>query len=252
MMRRLVHIGLLAGCLMAGLALTPAHAQLAPRPQALIRAWLAAQVERGGHIGRVELREQAAWTVDGPFGVRSIGWEAVVSGGPDTDGWNREPISITANDRPLPLTRWPDLDKQRRGMMGPHAEGVTRAVIQFHKLIANMRPSGGTARETIDGVATWRIEMVPRMRREAVERYTLWFDRKTGRLIHSRALVRAPRTDRPFLISTDYTRIDGFDVPGRRMIEGTTKMRRRRRTYTVLFSYDASYTDYRFFGKETP
>ncbi len=247
MMKRLVYIGLLAGCLMAGLAFAPAWAQNAPRPRALVHAWLASQTERGRHIGRVELRERAEWTVDGPFGVRSIGWEAVVSGGPDTDGWQREPISVTANGRPIPLTRWQDLDKQRRRMMGPHAEGVARAVIQFHKLIANMRPSGEAARETVDGVPCWRVEMVPRTLREAVERYTLWFDRDTRLLIRSRALVRAPRTDRPFIITTNYMRIEGVDVPRRRLMEGTTKTRRRRRTYTVLFKYDASYAHYRFF-----
>ena len=58
----------------------------------LVRAWLASQAERGGTIGRVELRERAEWTIDGPFGVRSIGWEAGVSGGPDTDGWQRETL----------------------------------------------------------------------------------------------------------------------------------------------------------------
>ena len=252
MMKRFVYIGLLAGCLTAGLAFAPAWAQNPPRPQPLVRAWLASQTERGRDIGRVELREQAAWTVDGPFGVRSIGWEADVSGGPETDGWQREPISATSNGRPIPLVRWQNLDKQRRGMMGPHAEGVARAVIQFHKLIANMRPSGEAVLEIVDGVPRWRVEMVPRRRREAVERYTLWFDRDVGRLVRSRALVRAPRTDRPFLITTDYTRVDGVDVPSRRLMEGTTKMKRRRRTYTVLFTYDASFDAYRFFRKELP
>lgn len=218
----------------------------------LVRTWLASQAERGGHIGRVALREQAEWIIDGPFGVRSIGWEAGVSGGPDTDGWHREPIAVTANGRPIPLTRWPDLDRQRRGMMGQHAEGVARAVIQFHRLIANMRPSGEAVRETIDGVPCWRIEMVPRRPRDAVERYTLWLDREAGHLVRSRALVRAPRTDRPFLITTDYTRVDGFDVPSLRLMEGTTKTRRRRRTYTVLFKYEAAYSDYRLFRKEMP
>lgn len=251
MTRRFIYIALLASCLIAaGLTVHPAWAQNAPRPGMLVRAWLASQAERGGTIGRVKLHERAEWTIDGPFGVRSIGWEASVSGGPDTDGWQRDPISVRANGRPIPLTRWPDLDQQRRRMMGPHAEGVARAVIQFHRLIANMRPSGEAVHEALEGVPCWRVEMVPRRPREAVERYTLWFDQDTGHLVRSRALVRAPRTDRPFLITTEYTRADGFDVPSRRLMEGTTKTRRRRRTYTVLFKYEAAYSDYRFFRNE--
>ena len=234
----------------SGLMLLPAQAQEAPRPRTLVRAWLASQVERGSDIGRVELREQAEWTADGPFGVRRIGWEADVSGGPDTDGWDRVPIAVTANGRRIPLRRWGELEKQRRGMIGPHAEAVARAVIQFHHVISRMRPSGTAMAEVIDGVACWRVEMVPPNRREPVERYTLWFARTEGHLVRSRALVRAPRIDRPFIVTTDYTRVEGFDVAYRRDMEGTTQMKRRLRTYTVLFTFEATYSDYRFFRKE--
>ena len=236
--------------LLSGLMLLPAQAQDAPRPRTLVRAWLAAQVERGGDIGRVVLREQAEWTVDGPFGVRSIGWEADVTGGPDTDGWTREPISLTTNGRRTPLRRWKALERQRRSMIGPHAEAVARAVIQFHEVISKMRPNGEAMAEVIDGVPCWRVEMVPPNRREPVERYTLWFARAEGHLVRSRALVRAPRTNRPFTVMTDYTRVEGFDVARRRLMEGTAQMTRRLRTYTLLFTFEASYSDYRFFRKE--
>ena len=245
MARHLVYI-----LLLSGLMLLPAQAQEAPRPRTLVRAWLAAQVERGNDIGRVDLREQAEWMADGPFGVRRIGWEADVSGGPDTDGWTRDPISLNANGRRLPLRRWKELERQRRSMIGPHAEAVARAVIQFHQVISKMRPSGETMAEVIDGVPCWRVEMMPPNRREPVERYTLWFARDEGNLVRSRALVRAPRTDRPFLVTTDYTRVEGFDVARRRHMEGTTVLKRRLRTYTVLFTFEATYSDYRFFRKE--
>ena len=247
MTKRLLYIVLLSG-----LMLLPAQAQEAPRPRTLVRAWLASQVERGGDIGRVELHERAEWTVDGPFGVRRIRWVADVSGGPDTDGWRREPISVTANGRRIPLRRWGELEKQRRTMMGPHAEAVARAVIQFHKVISTMRPTGETMAEMIEGVPCWRVEMVSPNRREAVERYTLWFARTEGHLVRSRALVRAPRTDRPFLVTTDYTRLEGFDVARRRLMEGTTQMKRRLRTYTLLFTFEATYSDYQFFRREAP
>ncbi len=236
--------------LLSGLMLSPAQAQQAPRPRALVRAWLASQVERGRDIGHVEVLERAHWTVDGPFGVRRVGWVANVSGGPDTDGWQREPLSVQANGHRIPLRRWEKLEKQRRSMIGPHAEAVARAVIQFYQIISNMRPTGEATAEVIDGVLCWRVEMVPRNRREAVERYTLWFARTEGHLVRSRALVRAPRTDRPFIITTDYTRVEGFDVAHRRLMEGTTQTKRRLRTYTLLFQFEATYSDYRFFGKE--
>ncbi len=238
--------------LLSGLMLLPAQAQQAPRPRTLVRAWLASQAERGRDIGRVELRERAQWTVDGPFGVRRIRWIAKVSGGPDTDGWRREPISVNANGRRIPLRRWEELEKQRHAMIGPHAEAVARAVIQLHQIVSNMRPTGEAMAEVIDGVPCWRVEMVPPNRREAVERYTLWFARTEGHLVRSRALVRAPRTERPFLITTDYTRVEGFDVARRRLMEGTAQTKRRLRTYTLLFTFEAVYSDYRFSRREAP
>lgn len=247
MTKHLVYIILVSGLT---LWTAPARAQEAPGPRTLVRAWLAAQAERGRDLGRVELREQAQWTVDWPFGVRRIGWVAEVSGGPDADGWHREPISLNANGRRIRLGRWPALEKQRRSMLGPHAEAASRAVIQLHQVIANMRPTGEATAEMIDGVPCWRVEMVPPTRREAIERYTLWFARTEGHLVRSRALIRAPRTDRPFIITTDYTRVEGFDVARRRLMEGTTQTKRRLRTYTLLFKLEAAYTDYRFFRRE--
>jgi hypothetical protein len=41
-------------------------------------------------------------------------------------------------------------------------------------------------------------------------------------------------------------RIEGFDVPRRRFMEGTLRTRRRLRTYTQLVQYEAAFSDYRF------
>jgi hypothetical protein len=143
------------------------------------------------------------------------------------------------------------LEKQRRSMLGLHAEAASRVVIQPQQVIADMRPTGEAAAEVVDGVPCWRVEMIPPTRREPIERYTLWFARTEGHLVRSRALLRAPRADRPFIITTDYTRVEGFDVARRRLMEGTTQTRRRLRTYTLLFKFEAAYTDYRFFRRET-
>jgi hypothetical protein len=93
---------------------------------------------------------------------------------------------------------------------------------------------------------TWRVELVPRTQGEALQRYTLWFDRAQGHLLRTRAIVRTERNDTPFTINTSYTHIDGFDVPSHRRMEGTTQTKRRSRTYTLLFEYEASYDQYRF------
>lgn len=245
MTKYLVAIFLAASALM----LPPAQAQDAPRPRVLVRTWLVSQAERARDIEHVELTENAEWTVDGPFGLRRIGWTATVSGGPDTDGWERTPLSIHANGRPVPLQRWEAMEQQRRRMMGPQAEVAARAVLNLHALVAEMQPAGDATRETIDGIPCWRVDLVPRRDPEPVERYTLWFDQRRSNLVRSRALVHTRRMPQPFTVTTDYTRIEGFDVPRHRTIEGTTQTQRRLRTYTLLFKYDATYDTYRFIRK---
>ncbi|MDX1548811.1 MAG: hypothetical protein R3247_17565, partial [Rhodothermales bacterium] len=60
---------------------------------------------------------------------------------------------------------------------------------------------------------------------------------------------RPRRSERPLVVVTEYARVEGLDVPRRRRLEGSTQMKRRLRTYTVLYSYQARYDDYRFFRR---
>ncbi len=75
---------------------------------------------------------------------------------------------------------------------------------------------------------------------------TLWFSRGAPVLLQSRFVVRPEQPGPPILVHTEYDRRDGLDVPRFRRVEGSFSMRRRFRTFTTLFSYDAEYTGYRF------
>ncbi len=240
---------LLIALLPVVLALPPVQAQDAPRPGTLVRAWAASQAALGTDLERVELRERSEWTLDGPFGVRRTRMVARVAGGPDTDGWQRDPVAVEVDGRRVSPARWRELEERRLALIGPQTEQAARRVIQLHEMLGRMEPAGDTGREALDGVPCWRIDLVPRDRDAALERYTLWFDQAQGHLVRSRAVVRARRSETPLLITTDYVRVEGFDVPRRRRMEGTAQTRRRLRTYTLLFKYEAAYSDFRFFRK---
>lgn len=225
----------------------PLAAQEAPRPGVLLRGWLASQDAMASNLARVALREEAAWTLDGPFGVRRLLTLAEVEGSTGDEAWQRRVLEVEVNGRRVPRERWEQAEQQRRRLMDPRAETAARAVVQIHQLLAKLRPAGDTSRDALDGVRCWRIELVPRNRREAIERVTLWFSRSDGHLARSRVVVERRRGAMPFIVTTDYRRVEGLDVPRRRHIEGTTQMRRRLRTYTILFTYEATYADYRFF-----
>lgn len=244
MLKSISYIVLLGG-LMLGTVVV--QAQDAPRPNTLVRAWLTAQSQRARDLERVELQEQAQWTLDGPFGVQQTQLLANVVGIPDSSDWQRTPISVRMNDQDVPPERWIELEQRRRSLMGSQADKAASMIVQLHRLIGRMRPAGPVAPDDVAGIASWRVELVPRNPQEPIERYTIWFDQNNGHLIRSRALVRARRAESPFIITTAYTRVQGFEVPARRRMEGTVRTRRRMRTYTMLFTYEAVYTDYRFF-----
>ena len=229
-----------------GLPVVSVGAQEAPRPEVLVRSWAEALETRATGLSRIELRERSGWVLDGPFGVRRTHMVAHVTGGPDAGGWEREPVRAEVNGRRVPLRRWRTLDERRKALTGPRTETAAREVLQLALLLSKLRPVDRTQPARIDGVAAWRVELVPNARGEALQRYTLWFDRAQGHLLRSRAIVRTERNRTPFTITTSYTRVEGFDVPSHRRIEGTTQTKRRRRTYTLLFEYEASYDQYRF------
>lgn len=222
------------------------EAQEAPRPEMLVRAWAEGLEARAVGLSRIELRERSGWVLDGPFGVRRTHMVARVTGGPDPGGWERDPVRVEVDGRRVPLRRWRTLDERRKALTGTRAETAAREVLQLALLLNELRPADRTRPARVEDVPAWRVELVPHARSEALQRYTLWFDRAQGHLLRSRAIVRTERKDTPFTITTRYTRVDGFDVPSHRRIEGTTQTQRRRRTYTLLFEYEAFYDQYRF------
>ena len=221
-------------------------AQEAPRPEVLVRAWATGLEAWATDLSRIELRERSGWVLDGPFGVRRIHRVARVTGRPDTGEWERDPVRVEIDGRRVPLRRWHTLDERRKTLTGPRTETAAREVLQLAVLLHKLRPADQTRPARIDGVPAWRVELVPDAPGDPLQRYTLWFDRAQGHLLRSRAIVRTERNDTPFSISTSYTRVEGFDVPSHRRIEGTTQTKRRRRTYTLLFEYEAFYDQYRF------
>ena len=243
MRRHALHIAVL-------LALAvPARAQEAPRPETLVRAWAASQGAHADEIEGVTLREHSEWTIDGPFRLRRTRLVADVHGERDGEGWARDPVEVAIDGRPVPLERWQQWERQRRQLLGPRTEEAARTVILLHDMLEHLVPAGGAVPDALDGVPAWRVELVARTAREPLDRYTLWFDRQRGHLLRSRAVARPRRSERPLVVVTEYARVEGLDVPRRRRLEGSTQMKRRLRTYTVLYSYQARYDDYRFFRR---
>lgn len=220
------------------------HAQV-PAAAELLEPWLQSQLEHGAEVAAVRFVEHAAYTVDGPFGRRHVEQEVFVTAPPRANRWERTYRSLTVNGRPVPPERWDDLRRRRHGVAGVPLERIMRAAHLRPRLFARLRPAGAVARGDLDGVPGWRLDLVPREETLPVERLTLWFDRNHRQLRYARAILRRERGDAPFVVETEYTRVDGLDVPHRRRIEGTFQVKRRMRTFTMLFEYEGLYDEYR-------
>lgn len=240
-MRHLASI--LLACLVAGLFLARgAWAQ--PRPAELLRGWLDSQQERLEQLSSLEVHEDASLVLDGPFGSRALETTARVVVRRPEERWERDILAASLDGRPVPPERWEMALRHRTRMVGPRAAEAIRSVVLLPRALRDMRPAGRPERDEVDGRPVWRYDLVSRTRSGPVERVALWLT-PTGRLVQSRVVAHARPDAPPLVVTTWYDRLEGLDLPVERHIEGTAQTRRRMRTFTMLFDYEATYRDYR-------
>ena len=228
----------------------PARAQQPPAdgeaPHSLLRRWHTEQSDLLADVQGFSAREEASWTLDGPFGLRRMAMTARLTGHPDQEDWNRDVESVRADGRPVPPERWRRMHHRRSRPFGPEAEAMTRSVLRLPRLVRQMRLASDPTPVHLDDRRLWRFDLVPHPHRSVVERMTLWLT-PDATLYRSRLLFRLRQHhDAPFIVTTDYARVEGIDVPTQRHIEGIAQRRRRERTFSMLFDYTATYDDYRF------
>lgn len=246
---------------------TPATAQDAPG--SLFLQWGEEQASRYETVERFAVTEEAAWSLDGPYGPRRIRIVSHLAGTPEEEDLDREVQLVQFDGRDVEPERWIAFERRRRSLAGTETEELTRSVFQLSYLLRDVRPLGEPTVEDLDGKPSWRFNLAPREPDGPVEQITLWLSRD-GRLLRTRAVVhRPPRRDRergrdrdgewrerrehkehptaptPFLVTTDYARVEGIDVPQHRHIEGIIQRKRRERFFSMLFEYEADYRDYR-------
>lgn len=194
-------------------------------------------------IAEVEVVEQTTRTLDGPFGRHRIELKTRLTGSLQGGPWHRETLGATLDGSPRPNAQGRGLERRSMGMLGPEFRSLFRMAQLPRRRIGRLQPIGPLQEDERDGKATWRLEAAPRNPDTPLERVTLWFS-PAGHLVHSRMIMRKRGS---LLISTvDYMRLQGLDVPRARNIEGTLQTKRRMRTFSTLFTLEATYDAYRF------
>lgn len=227
------------------------QAQQAPPVERLLQRWLIPQAERARSLIRLDMSESARWSIDGPFSVEDVQVDARLAAGPAVNGWQREILSVTARGRQIEPSRWEQLERQRAALTGRGTNVVTRGIFQLPRMLRQMQPVGQVMPDDIDGVPCWRIDLVPRAERWPFDRMTLWLAQDVPHLLRSRLLTKHTDASLPAVITVSYSHIDGLDLPRHLHAEGSTQRKRRMRTFTMLFEYDAIFSDYSFTFQET-
>jgi hypothetical protein len=98
-----------------------------------------------------------------------------------------------------------------------------------------MHDSGQTA-------LMWRVDLVPQLLPNPIERLTAWFDLESFHLLDALAVLRVPEAN-TVRLETAYKRVDGLDLPRHVHAEGSSRMRRRMRYFTTFFEMDLTLYD---------
>ncbi len=78
-----------------------------------------------------------------------------------------------------------------------------------------------------------------------VEEVTFWFNQDVSELVLSSSFISLPGK-RSIVVVTEFSRLNGIDVPIFRTIKGTFPMQRRLRTVTAQLDNNTAYSDYIF------
>lgn len=226
------------------LVLTAPGAIAAQPTGAFVRAWADAQQRAADDVAVVRMEETTERTLDTGFGARRLHVEAALAGLPG-GAWRRTVRAATVNGRPIPPERVERLEDGFHRRMGD--DRLLDALLLPAPLLRRLQPlrPRGEA-DAVFGRPAVRFDFAARGD-APVERVSLWFEPDERRLLHARVVLARPRpADRAahLVVTTDYARIDELDLPVRRRLDGSVRMRRRSRAFTVVVDAESRYANH--------
>lgn len=222
-----------------------ATAQPAPAGERLLRQWLAHTREATAALAAVAVTEERTRTVDGPAGTQRLRTVSDLRLAPPDEPDADVRVAELDGRRVLPV-RLALVERRLRLAYGPGYLWITRPQLLARTFLEGMRPTGTATLDAVDGTPAWRVALEPASDAQLV-RGTAWFARAP--------VGGAPRLLRfvieggmppggSAVVTTDYARIEGLDLPLHSRSDVVLRQRRRLRDYTVLLAADAHYSDH--------
>ena len=197
------------------------------------------QGEAAVTLSRIRLDEVTRHRTESAFGPRDLTLETALVIDRSTPTVDRTIRLARIGDRDIV----PDDGDRRRRFQSPIRRDLLRAadgLLYPERLLGAQESLGDAEPDRLDSREVIRVQTVSTDEAAPVERVTWYFSRPSGRLLRARGVIRGE--DRGTLVVTvDYDRIEGLDLPVSRFLEGSFAIRRRTRTYTVLVESNSQY-----------
>ena len=226
-------------------AAMPIAAQV-PDAEALMADWQQNWRSALGRVASIQATETALRTVDGPGStqrLRSVSALEYVVGG-RTD---RQIRLAEINGRRVFLARLNQIETRLGRAYGPAYRRIRQMPMLPNTIVGLARPAGRVTAAQLGGVPVWQVPIEPLRPNDLVERGTLWFAQpgpgEAPRLLRSQ-IVGSFGPNSSTVMTTDYTRTAGLDLPRYTETEVVVRQRRRRRLFTILLNADVTLDAY--------
>lgn len=217
---------------------------LAQNESEALRSWMEEQRRAIEQIASFQILETTRHTWDGGFGKQILRTQARLRGGPEAEPPGRSNIRMVLNGKEVSPERGNRIRRQQRSMFRPEMGRIIESFRFPVQDLSRLRLNREMTEEVLNGVPVLRVDAVPRSRPSPIERMTAWFDAETFQLLATQTLLRA-LAGKTILMHSTYERIDGIDMPVQRVLEGSARVRRRMRLFTVLFERTVDFSNHR-------
>lgn len=209
----------------------------------ILHQWPTAQQKALSQTAYLTFKRQSKRVIDSPHGTHKTREKTEIYGRPSSDHWTHQFISATINGQPANEDQLERREQRWSSALKPYMNIINQINPVSPETVAQMHPSTPLEADTLNGVPVWSFNVVAPEEKELLERATLWFRQDTLQLEQSRAIYK-PTDGQSMVVTTEYIRVRGIDLPKRVHSEGILRYRRRLRSFTLLIETTALHDDF--------
>lgn len=234
--------------LLALIGFCPAGAQPAANGAEILAAWQSGWERSLQSVRSVSYVETSLRTIEGPRERNRFSATVDVRFEPGS-GMDRIVRRSEVNGRRVPAGRISAMDRRMSRAYGAGFDWIRRPPPMAARLAGLVHPSAPMVADNVGDVRAWRVTTAPGQANDLIERVLFWFAQAEDRprLLRTRIIGRVPTVTGRLrggsaIITTDYVRVGGLDLPRHAQAEVIIQQLRRGHVFTVLLNAEATYS----------